>query len=480
MSNLLTSLLTSANTLSAYDQILQVSQNNISNANTPGFVKQRQALEALPFDPTTGRPGGVAAGDVVSARDEYAEQSVRRQNVLLGQAQQDVGSLTQVQSAFDISGDSGIPGALNGLFQSFSAWAQSPNDPVARQTVIEHATDVASAFQQTAANLTQTALDTQHTLAASVDAVNTLSGRLCSLNRLALANTGADSSLDAQIHSTLEDLSQYVSFTATQREDGSVTVLMNGETPLVVDGEQHKLSWTLTKPTSPEPTYTDAPGSLRLLAADGSDVTGKTTSGQLGSLLNTANTVLPAYLGDARQQGDLNRMAEQFAQRVNNLLTSGNVTDGPPAQAGVALFTYDANSTNAAATLAVDRNAVKPGLLGAIQPGPPYVSNGIPLALSGLASPQNSADKIDSESFTQFYGSMAARSGSLLNDANARVSVQQSTLSQAKNLRQQMSGVSLDEEATIVIQFQRAYEATSRMISILNQLTEDTINLLHA
>src|SRR5262249_559452 len=152
-----------------------------------------------------------------------------------------------------------------------------------------------------------------------------------------------------------------------------------------------------------------------------------------------SNRVLPSYLGDASQQGDLNRMAEQFAARVNQLLTSGNASDGPPPQPGVGLFTYDAGSTNAAASLTVDRSAVKPELLGASQTGPPYVSNGVPLALSGLASPQSSADEIDGGSYAQFYGDLAARAGSALQDADSRLALQQSTVAQAKNLRQQMS-----------------------------------------
>jgi flagellar hook-associated protein 1 FlgK len=45
-------------------------------------------------------------------------------------------------------------------------------------------------------------------------------------------------------------------------------------------------------------------------------------------------------------------------------------------------------------------------------------------------------------------------------------------------VRQQLSGVSLDEEATILLQFQQAYEASSKLINILDQLSEDTINML--
>jgi len=65
-----------------------------------------------------------------------------------------------------------------------------------------------------------------------------------------------------------------------------------------------------------------------------------------------------------------------------------------------------------------------------------------------------------------------------LNDAKNNQDVQQSLLSQAKELRQQYQGVSLDEEATILMQFQRAYQATSKFLSVLDQLTENAINIL--
>src|ERR1043165_6047985 len=113
MPNLLSSLLASAGALQAYDQVLQVTQNNVANASTPGFVKHRQALLALPFDPAGGLIGGLRAGEVLSARSAYADQAVRSQLFLLGQAEQDVGSLTALQSVFDISRDSGVAGALN-------------------------------------------------------------------------------------------------------------------------------------------------------------------------------------------------------------------------------------------------------------------------------------------------------------------------------------------------------------------------------
>src|SRR5271165_2756841 len=128
MANILATLGSTAGALDAIDQVLQITQNNVANASTPGYAKQSLDLEALPFDLSTGASGGVRAGQIQSSRDQYAEQAVRSQNTLLGNARQNVSSLTSLQSLFDISGQSGIPYALNNLLQSFSAWAQSPSD----------------------------------------------------------------------------------------------------------------------------------------------------------------------------------------------------------------------------------------------------------------------------------------------------------------------------------------------------------------
>jgi flagellar hook-associated protein 1 FlgK len=73
---------------------------------------------------------------------------------------------------------------------------------------------------------------------------------------------------------------------------------------------------------------------------------------------------------------------------------------------------------------------------------------------------------------------MAARVGDELNTATDSQQVRQSAVAQTKDLRQQTSGVSLDEEAVALMQFQRAYEAASRLVTILDQLMEDTIGML--
>jgi flagellar hook-associated protein 1 FlgK len=389
-----------------------------------------------------------------------------------------VSSMSEIEARFDISGNSGIPQALNNLLNSFSAWATTPGNQSVRQSVIDRATQLAAAFQQSYNALAGKATTTDQQIRQTVDEVNRRVAELRNYNQIALQGNKTDTGLNARIHAALDELAQYVDFNATFQEDGSVSIMINGQTPLLLEDKQYPLSAELFQAQDPAPTYPSAPANVRIKGSDSSDMTSTTIGGQLGALLQVRNTILAGFIGDAYQPGDLNRLAKQVASRVNELLTNGQISGGSPPIQGLPLFEFD--STNDAAT--AQTLAVRPDItadqLAAIDPGPPVVSNGIPLALSQLANPLNAADKLDGVSYSEFFGQMAGDVGNRLNEARNGQQVQQSLLAQAKDLRAQYSGVSLDEEATILIQFQRAYQANSRFITILDQLTEETINIL--
>jgi flagellar hook-associated protein 1 FlgK len=477
MSNILAALLSSAYSLDTYNQVLTVTQNNVANASTPGYAKQSLPLESVAFD-LQGGAGGVRPGELESARNEYAEQAVRRQQSVLGFDQQKVNSLTALEGLFDVTGDTGIPKALNGFFQAASAWAASPTNQAARQTFLSQAQAVASTFQKTAGELSTVVQNTENQARDTVSQVNRLLTELQSYNIEARKSGRSDASLDARIHSAMEELSNLVDFTVVQQKEGSVTLMLNGDTPLLVGDKIYPLTFSLCQPVDPPPVYPSSPAGARVQAADGMDVTAKISTGELGALLDLHNRVLASYLGDSTQAGDLNRMAKQFADRVNSLLSAGHISDDPSVQPGVPLFTYDAaNDTNVARTLTVDPT-VATSQLAVIDPGPPSISNGVPLAISKLASPDDDVDKIDGISFQEFYGAMGSRVGSELDVAGNGVQVQQSVVAQAKNIRQQLSGVSLDQEAAILLEFQRAYQATARFLTALDEMAQETMNLI--
>src|ERR1044071_545984 len=100
MSNLLASLGNAGNALGVYQQGLDLIQNNITNAGTAGYAKQTLDLKARPFDLAQGLAGGVAARGLVSARNEYAEDEVRRQVESLGRYQAQAEGAAKIEGEF--------------------------------------------------------------------------------------------------------------------------------------------------------------------------------------------------------------------------------------------------------------------------------------------------------------------------------------------------------------------------------------------
>jgi len=473
----LTSISITASALRAFNQALTVTSNNVNNSQTPGYAKQVQNLDAQPFDPAMGVDGGVTVGSVQSTRNEFAEQAVERAQTSLGMASQQSSSLTDLQNALNLSAANGIPAALGNLFSSFSAWSQDPESESSRQAVMTSAQQVVVSFQTTVTSLQQVQQNTENQIGQTVNQINADAQQLQNYNSQISGGDHNDASLDAKIHNTLESLSSLVNFTYTVGQDGEVTVLAGGQTPLVVNQQQYNISDVIAAPAQALGSP-GVPPTATIFDSAGRDVTQQITGGQLGAQIDTHNNVLASLLGDANQPGSLNQLAQGFADRVNQLLADGNVSDGPPPVAGSALFSYDTtNATNVAATLAIDPSAT-PDTLAAIDPGPPYVSNGAALNLAALANPQQPADEINNMSYVQFFGNLAAGVGQQLSDANDQQSIQQQVVAQAQSTRQQISGVDLNEQAALLVQYQNAYQANAQLFTILNSLTQTAVNLL--
>jgi flagellar hook-associated protein 1 FlgK len=110
--------------------------------------------------------------------------------------------------------------------------------------------------------------------------------------------------------------------------------------------------------------------------------------------------------------------------------------------------------------------------------GTSYVSNGVSLNVASLSNPTASADEIDGQSFTEYFGSIASVVGTQLSNATTNQTTQQDLLTQAQSLRQDSSGVDLNEEATKVLEFQRSYEAASKLMTVIDEMVQTIVNLI--
>jgi flagellar hook-associated protein 1 len=452
MGNLLSSLTTSAETMRTFERAISVSSNNVANANTPGFVRQQVNLVAQRLELDAGLPGGVRTGGLRSSRDAYLDAAARRQMQQSGGAGQMSALLHQIEPIFDISSGRGLAGAFDAFQAAVSQWTVGPNDYPARQNVIRAAEGVARAFQSTAGSLGAAAQGSEAEFTASTTAINRLGGVLAELNRQIRSDARAleDPGLDAQIHSTLDQLAEQTSFNMLRASDGTYSVYLAGETPLVLGEHVYPLSLDLS---GSQPAIRDS---------EGRNITGDFRSGKIEALASFRNDFLPAI------QADLDRLAGSFADQVNATLGAGVDANGnPPAQQ---LFTYSTNP-GIASTLAV--GPIGPSQLAAAAPTAPG-GNANALSLAQLLTRRN----VDNFTYSQFYGEVAGRVGRAISVAQQDEHTQAILLAQVQSVRDEKTKVSLDEEAANLVQFQRAYEANARLFQTLDELTQTLINLI--
>ncbi|MGA3257546.1 MAG: flagellar hook-associated protein FlgK [Bryobacteraceae bacterium] len=461
MSSLFAMMGAAGSALDVYQQALSVVQNNVNNSSTPGYAAQSLNLEAMPLDVATGLAGGVTSAGLDNSRDPYAEEQLQQQTQTLGQYTAQAQSTGTIQSFFDASGNSGVSAALTALLQSFSAWSVTPDDPTAEQSVLARASTVASSIQGLASSLSQTSQQLDTSIASTASQINSIAAQIQTYNQQRLTETTPDPGEDAQLYSALDNLSQLTNFSTVTQPDGTVTVLLGGGSPLVAGSQQYAISTA------------SSPAGAQILDSQGNDITSQVTSGQLGGLLDSRNRVLGSLLGNSQQTGTLNQFATALAGTVNGILESGTVSTNAGAAAGTALFTTSSTPTDAAASLEVNPAITASQLAPVDSSGN---ANGNANQLAALTD--TTVAQLGGMSLTQYFGQITSDIGQENQTATDNQTSQQQVVAQATTLINQVSGVSLNEEATNVLQFQSAYQASAQVLTVLNTIADSVIAMI--
>ena len=162
--------------------------------------------------------------------------------------------------------------------------------------------------------------------------------------------------------------------------------------------------------------------------------------GQLGALKTLATTTLPGYLAS------LDAVAKTIHDDVN-------------AAYGSAFFGGDT-----AATLGTGIPAASAITAGS---GSGAASNDIATAVAALRN---------TSAATARYGAIVRQIGADADNASRAQSVAQAAVDAAEDRRQNVSGVSLDEEMANMLRFQRGYQASARAMSTIDDMLDTLIN----
>lgn len=455
MSDLFTSLRSAARSLDAQRFGIDVAGQNIANVNTPGYSRRSLELaEVRPYDPWS--PGGgvdvlavtASRAPLIEARLRYEQPATSREGLIAEH-------LAILEAGLGQPGAS-LDEAMSRFYNTYGTLAQNPTSNVARQQVIVEGQALARAFNEMADRLQTARRDADVELRAGVAQINALAGQIADINA-ALAEAGPNNSagLQDQMAAALTSLSELVDINVIQRADGLFDVTIGSGRTLVLGGQTYDLSLVSQPP--------DGFASITTDGADTTiDLTAEITGGKIAGLLQVRDVLAPDY------QSQLDQLAYSMATDLNAVVTSGFDLTGA---AGVNFFDPPAGVAGAARLLSVNAAVAADTNLVVAAGTTAAGNNEIAKAVAALQDqPMGGGQARPIDAWSNLVSAVATDSRSA---QQARASHEQVS-QQLKNLRDQISGVSIDEEAAMLLRFQRAYEANAKFF----QIADETLGIL--
>src|SRR5271155_101223 len=416
-------LQTALSGLLAEQQAIDVTGQNIANANTEGYSRQVATLQTnepmriAALSPTNGEGGqlgtGVSVATYTRIRNSYLDAQYRTQNAELGSATTQANELQQAQGVFDEPSSAGIASQLSTFWSAWGELANVPTSEAAKVAVVSAGTQLADTLNEVSSQL-QTirgqAAQQYTTITGPSGEVQGDAAQVAALNqqiKLSLQAKQQPNDLEDRRDLLLDKLSELANVTVVKEADGTDTVSFGDAGEPLVEGSQGNWPQTLT-------------------AAAG---------GKLGALLELSGSggALASY------QTALDGVASSLAESVNALHTT------TPFFTGVT-----------AATIAV---AVKPSEVQTSGNGS-FGGNEVAQAIAALRGGTTE----------QRYASLIAQVGSDVQSAQSNQANSQAVLTAINQQRQSVSGVSLDEEMTNLITFQRGYQASARALTSMDEM----------
>jgi flagellar hook-associated protein 1 FlgK len=455
-------------------QGVEVVGHNLANVNQAGYTRQRLVVQTSPTITTLQGQQGTGADAVAIQqlrnglldRQMQAETSVRgsleAQQRALQYAQANLGQqldrtaaeLENTAATSGLDGKGGLTEGLIGFFNSFQNLATQPASSEARQTVLFQAQNLASQFNRLDQRLDHLQASLNDSVRSDVASANQLLTEIARLSdqifNAEIRFPGAANDLRDARQQKLEALAKLVKIDVAEESNGMISLSAAGAS--LITGNQ----------------VVD-----RLEAYDaGSDRIGvRTQTGGVPLTLTGGSlhgTIEARDGGVAELQRRLNTLAATLITEVNALHAGGYSLTG---STGAAFFV----GTNAGT---IDVNGAllnNPALIQASGVAGARSDNQVALALAQLRD--QTLASLGNETLNQNFNQIVAALGNSLASVNNQLSDQQVVEDLLQRQRDSISGVSLDEEMADLVKFQRAFEASARLISTIDEMLETVVNL---
>lgn len=301
---------------------LETTSNNITNANTPGYSRQRAEFESNPSQVTgSGYIGqGVNVADIQRLNDEFNNTQLRSDTTLHAEQSALVDNLNGLDDLLG-SEDTGLNQALNEFFGTLQDAAESPSSSSLRQQALSQADNLVSRFRSVDGQLRSREQTVDDRISANLSDINSLADGIAELNLKIAESPGRASGREAnelldKRDEKLRELSELVQVQSSENKDGTVDVSIGKGQGLVSKGNSATLSLTgSTEQAGRREVAVEGIGKNR-------EITHEIAGGELGGNLTFRDEVLEPTMNG------IGRIAVGLSERINEQHRIGQDLNG--------------------------------------------------------------------------------------------------------------------------------------------------------
>jgi flagellar hook-associated protein 1 FlgK len=444
--------------------------HNISNANTEGYTRQRTIQET---NPAHGYGVNVIGSGTQVRRterinDEYLEKQIRNSDRELAHAEEKDLALRQAEDIFNEMNGDGINRLMSRFFNEFRKLANEPNNEAVRQSVREASQALVNDFKRLRKEVQEVQEHMDSRIDGYVREINALAATVKDLNfQIAKQEAihGPANDLQDRRDNALRKLATFLDLSMIKDGKGNVNVDIKGMGPLVTG--QTVETFSVDRTPADDQGKQEGALDVNTTALPSGPITHLVKGGKLGALLEVRDQTLSTVLER------LDQLAYGVGTAVNSIHRQGFDRYG---NQGVDFFKVPLSAERAAEFLDLS-DAVKSNIshiATAAQVDAPG-DNRIAIAISGLQGERLMSD--GNATVDDFYNSIISDIGVVTNRNRSTMNQQKDIRTQLGKLRDQISGVSIDEETANLMQFQHAFEASARVISVADEMMKTVLDL---
>ncbi len=444
---------------------LQTVSHNIANKSTEGYSRQRVDLVTAP-PVVEGRLQlgmGNRAATVSRTNNPYLEKQLQKEQGMLGFHQGRSEALSRVEQVYNEQQNKGLNQYITDFFNAFRELANNPEGITSRQIVKEAADSMCKDFQRVHNQLIDVQKDLDEGIKHQVVEINKMTEEISQLNAqiASVENQGANANDQRDRRDLLlKKLNEKVDIKWAESTTGIVNVTTAGNAILVSGFDNQELSVTENEKGRTQVLYKYSP------SVPDFNITDRITGGTIGGAIDVRDSTVE----DLKRSNDL--MALTIATEVNKAHMSGFDRNG---DMGVPFFTGVNEEMPPGAAIQVNQEIARDvGLVASAYKPNAIGDNSVALVISQL---QNRDIMGNGASIDDYYNSQVGKIGVITQRAAKSKETQENNFNQLNNLRESISGVSLDEETTKMLEFQKSFDASARIIRTADELFETVLNL---